>query len=151
MTHLVDCKEICYGFVKNIFAEYMFENIIVQTRSHRFIINMYVINMVDVYRNQIESADSLNFYTHLVIKPNRAGQTVHQHVKDTKFAKEAEEKLSDQVSCSSNINGMSMGKGKCEKEIIVRFVQLYSLKSATSMKRASVAAYPFRVSLMNLS
>lgn len=83
-------------------------------RSPKFSSNIFVKSVIDVLRNKIESADSLKSDTHLVTKRNNAGQAVHQHMKETEFARMSEEKLPDQKQSSSKINIVWKDKSKCE-------------------------------------
>lgn len=53
--------------------------------------------MIGVLRDPIESADSLNFYKHSVIRRNRADKPVYQPMMETEFACKAAEELRDQI------------------------------------------------------
>lgn len=58
----------------------MFEEQTVQTSDRTLSSRIYARNVIDVLRIRIKSAGSLNISTDSVIKRNKAGQTVYQHM-----------------------------------------------------------------------
>lgn len=75
----------------------------------KFSNKIYVKTGINVFRDQIWSAASLEFYTHSVIKRTGAGQTVYQYMIETKVSRKEREELRDQIKSSCNINITWMG------------------------------------------
>lgn len=84
------------------------------------------------------------------MKRNQVGQIVHQNVMKTEFARKTEEELCDKIKSSYNINVLWMGNSKRKQESFVLFVELYSNKSVTSLKRTDVPVFPIQVNRLNV-
>lgn len=149
VRHLDDCKEICRDIVSKSLAEMNFEERTVHTADRKFSSKIYVRNVIDVLRKQMKQADLENFYTHSVTKQTNAGQNGFHHFLETEFARKLEEEVCDRVKKHSNVDVMWMTSQECGRESFVGFLQLYSDKSKTSLKRTGVTAYPIHVTLMN--
>ena len=78
--------------------------------------------------------------SHSVTKQTNAGQNGFHHFLETEFARKLEEEACDRVKKHSNVDVMWMTSQECGRESFVVFLQLYSDKSKTSLKRTGVTA-----------
>lgn len=147
-----DCKQICRDIVRKSLAEHMFEERTVETADRKFSSKIYVRNVQDVLKKQIEDADHTNFHIHPITnEKNGAGQSGFHHMLETEYAKRLGDVVCDRIKSDPSLDVMWMTRENSDRESFVGFMQLYSDKSKTSLKRTGVTAYPIHVNLMNFT
>lgn len=144
-----DCKKICHSILQKSLAQFEFEEKVVYSSDRKFSSKIYVRNAVDVLMKQVEESDESDFHLHPKTTKNDDGQRCYHHMLETEYAKNLKDVLCNRIMSDANLDVMWMSGGDSDRESFIGFIQLYSDKSKTSLKRTGVCAYPVHLNFMN--
>ena len=151
ISDIRDCKSICRSILKKNMSAMHFEESVVQTGDRKFSAKIYAKNIVEVLKKQITHADDDSFYFQPVKKLNHSGQPCFGHFMETEFSRKLGEEQRKRIMANDSMDIIWRRKNKDGCDSFVGYIQLYSDKSKTSLKRTAVSAYPVHVCLMNFT
>ena len=151
MRNLDDCKNICQSTLTRSLSAFQFEEKTDQTGDRKFSTKIYVRNAAELLKRKIEHADNSCFYVRSVRKVDKDGQRRFSHFVETEFARRLEEEHCKKVKSHASLNVMWMKREDTGRDSFVGFLQLYSDKSKTTLKRTGVSAYTIHMNMLNFS
>jgi len=146
-----ECKERCREIIDRDLSEDGFKSFIVKNNDGRFEAKLYMKNILSVIGDQMSEANTDNFIVHPICKRNEEGEIVFSHMLETEYAKELVEAVKNRVLCHHDEEAIWMFQGESSTESFCGIFQMYSDKSAVTLKKNGISAYPVHIVFMNFT
>lgn len=148
---VADCKKTCRDLVKRSFEEEGFVETVVSDNEGKFKGILYTRDIIKLVREQLKEANNENFYMHPVTKTDLEGRETFTHLLETKYARRIRDNVIERVLSSDNDEDIWMyGKDGMEESFVGMF-QVHSDKSAVTLKKAGISAYPVHIVFLNFT
>jgi len=149
IRNLEDCQQICKNMAEHHSSMECFEEVRIESADNCYSSKMYVRNIVDVLRSQMECASDKNVMFEPLERRDQSGERLFSNIMETQYGKELCDYVKDKVVTSSDSNVIWYDRTLSNRKSFCGIIQMYSDKCAVTLRKNGISAYPVHVTFLN--
>ena len=142
------CRKRMHDIVNRNMEQFGYDKIEFTDDASKLSGHVYLRDASEVLRKQVSKADDCEFHFFPTEKMVN-GEQVYSNIMHTEFAKEVYERLRDERMASEDRSIFWRNQNSSSAPHFPAFLQLYSDKTATTMKSSALVAYPLHLTFLN--
>ena len=149
INNIEDCQKICNQMSDGSSSLDGFEEIKIESVEKLYSSTIYVRDIVQVLRFQIRNANEEDLLLEPVERTNDKGVRAFSHLMETNFGKEIYNHVKDKVLSSTDPSVIWYEQPFSDQMSFSGILQMYSDKSAVTLRKNGISAYPVHINFLN--
>ena len=149
IKNVEDCFQICKDNAEQLSSMEGFEEVHIDSAENCYSTTIYVRNIVDVLRSQLEEASENYVIFEPLERRDQSGKRLFSNIMETDYGNELCNYVKDKVLTSSDSNVIWYDGSFFNRKSFCGIIQMYSDKCAVTLRKNGISAYPVHVTFLN--